>query len=494
MYNPGQLITERAKEHPKKVALIAKNERVDYETLNRWANRLAHVLSQEGVKRGDKVGILLPNSPEFIVAYLAVQKVGGVTVPLDMKLPHQDVDTLLAFSEANILITLPAMEGLVMTDRCVITLEKDWIRRRGELLDPPATEIGVEREKDDEATYLYTSGSTGRPKLAVLTLENVHCFPQVMHEIYGLTPDEIFGMVLPMSHVSGPIIAQELAEHGSTLAIFDLMTERRTIIQSLVDHKVTLLWGVVPIYQLLVHEAKMKPCDMKDLRIIAVMGMETSVEFMRELARTFPHTTVVQGYGLTETAGVVIGTPPADALRKMKSIGRPASFMEVRVVDLMGRPLPPYEQGEIVMRGPANMKGYYRDEAATAERIKDGWLHTGDVGYVDDDGYLYLLGRTDDMIITGGLNVFPAEVEDVIRKHPQVKEVAVVGVPDTRRGEIVKAVIVPAGEVTKEAIAKLCREHLPIFKCPRAIEFREELPKTSTGKIARSALRRVDVS
>ncbi|OQC72358.1 MAG: Long-chain-fatty-acid--CoA ligase [Deltaproteobacteria bacterium ADurb.Bin002] len=224
------------------------------------------------------------------------------------------------------------------------------------------------------------------------------------------------------------------------------------------------------------------------------MGMETPVDFMREMSQAFPHTAVVQGYGLTETSGVVIGTPPRDAVRKMQSIGRPVHFMDVRIVDAKGNPLPPKRHGEIVVKGAAVMKGYYRNEAATKERIKDGWLHTGDVGCLDEEGYLYLLGRTDDMIITGGLNVFPGEVEDVIRRHPKVKDVAVVGLPDPGRGTIVKAVIVPSSEITKEEILKFCRLNLSPFKCPRMVEFRDDLPKTSTGKISRGALRRMEKS
>jgi len=281
---------------------------------------------------------------------------------------------------------------------------------------------------------------------------------------------------LPMSHVSGPIAIQESVENGTTMVIFDLMTERRGILQSLQENGVSLVWGVMPIFQLLIREAKAREFDARGLRLLIVMGMETPVSFLRELSQAFPHTAVVQGYGLTETTGLVIGTPPADFRRKMDSIGRPAGFMEVRVIGPEGRHLPPKRHGEVVMRGPAVMKGYYRDGAATRERIKDGWLYTGDFGYFDEDGYLYLLGRTDDMIITGGLNVFPCEVEDVIRRHPKVKDVAVVGIPDPRRGAIVKAFVVPSSETTKEEILKYCRANLPGFKCPRTIEFREELP------------------
>ena len=488
--DPGRLLNERVEEHPHKVALVAKNERVDFLTLSRRVNRLAHVLCEAGIKRNDKVGILLPNAPEFVVAYLAVQRVGGVAMPLDMKFLQRDCDEMLDFADSPLLITSPSAEVSASVRRPVVTVEKEQVRFKGEILDPPDSDLGLERSPEDEAACLYTSGSTGQPKLAVLTFENLSCFPRVLRDIYATPPGEVCGMLLPMSHVSGPIAIQELVENGTTLVIFDLMTERRGILRSLQENKVSLVWGVMPIYQLLIHEAKLREFDTRGLRLLAVMGMETPVSFLRELSKVFPHTAVVQGYGLTETTGAVIGTPPAEFRRKMESIGRPASFMEVRVVDPEGRPLPPKQYGDIVMRGPAVMKGYYRDEAATRERIRDGWLYTGDLGYLDEEGYLYLLGRTDDMIITGGLNVFPGEVEDVIRRHPKVKDVAVVGIPDPRRGAIVKAFVVPSSETTKEEILKHCRANLPGFKCPRIIELREELPMTSSGKISRSALRR----
>ncbi len=492
--DPGRLLNERVKEHPHKVALIAKNERVDFLTLSRRVNRLAHVLCEAGIKRNDKVGILLPNAPEFVVACLAVQRAGGAAMPLDMKFLQRDVDEILNFADSPLLITSPSGEVSASVRRTVVTVEKEQVRFKGEVLDPPDSDLRLERPPEDEAACLYTSGSTGRPKLAVLTFENLSCFPRALRDIYATTPEEVCGMLLPMSHVSGPIAIQESVENGTTMVIFDLMTERRGILQSLQENGVSLVWGVMPIFQLLIREAKAREFDARGLRLLIVMGMETPVSFLRELSQAFPHTAVVQGYGLTETTGLVIGTPPADFRRKMDSIGRPAGFMEVRVIGPEGRHLPPKRHGEVVMRGPAVMKGYYRDGAATRERIKDGWLYTGDFGYFDEDGYLYLLGRTDDMIITGGLNVFPCEVEDVIRRHPKVKDVAVVGIPDPRRGAIVKAFVVPSSETTKEEILKYCRANLPGFKCPRTIEFREELPMTSTGKISRSALRRAERS
>lgn len=487
--NPVWLLNKMEEQFPEKVAIIYKNETLDFMTLNRRANRLAHVLYTIGMKTGNRIGILFPNCPEFVVAYLAVQKAGGVAVPLDVRLVPEEISRVLYAVQASCLITLPSIKPPELGSRPIITIEKELIWIQGKLLGPPDSSLGIDRAPDDEATYLLTSGSTGRPKLAILTLENLRCFPRAMRELFNTTPSDVYGMLLPMSHVSGPVVIQELIEHGTTLVLFGRL-DGRNILQTIQEHKVSLMWGVAPIYRLLIQAAKRGEFDTRNLRLLAVMGMETPLSFLEELSQAFPNTAVVQGYGLTETSGPIIGVSPSDAARKLGSVGRPASFMEVRVVDSEGKPLSPGEYGEIIVKGPAVMKGYYRDKRATKDRIKGGWLYTGDIGRFDEEGYFYLSGRKDDMIITGGLNVFPGEVEEVIGKHPQVKEVAVVGIPDPRRGEIIEAVIVPrSNNISKKEILAFCKNRLADYKCPRSIRFVTELPRTTTGKISRNALR-----
>ena len=489
--NPGYLLNEIAKQLPDKKAVVFKNEEITFLTLNRRSNRLAHVLSGIGIKSDDKVGMLLTNSPEFVVAYLAISKVGGIAIPLDMSLKYEDIEKILDYTEASILLCGPGADKGLSRKRPACQIEGESISLKGEVLEPPESDIGVERPLEAIATYLYTSGSTAERKLVMLTLGNLHCFPKVMREIYGTTSDEVYGMLLPMSHVSGPIAIQEMVEHGTELVIFDQLWGR-SILRSIEKNKVTFIWGVRPIYRLIIQGADFWKFNTESLRLLAVMGMETSLGFMQELSKTFPHIAIVQGYGLTETSGVVIGTPPEDAYRKMNSIGRPASFVNVKIVDPQGRDVPRGQWGEVIIRGPAIMKGYYKDPVATEEKIKEGWLYTGDIGYFDEEGYLYYTGRKDDMIITSGYNVFPNEVESLIQRHPNVREVAVIGMPDPIRGEIIKAVVVPSSEISGEEILKFCRGNLPGYKCPRMIEFRKDLPKTSTGKIARSLLRRME--
>lgn len=486
VWNPGSLLNISAREFPHRAAIVFREEVVDFCTLNSRANRLAHALSDIAVGYGDKVGILIPNSPEFVVAYLAIQKVGGVAVPFDIRLKEEDVDELLDFTEATAIVTTTGIK--VSQKRPSLTIKGDTITSRCKVVDPSEQDMGVDLPSDAEAAYLYTSGSTGRQKVVVLTLENINQFPGIMKDLFGTGDDDVYGMLLPMSHVSGPIAIHELIRHGTKLVIFDQL-RGRNILQSIESNGVTVTWGVPPIFKILVRAAKRGNFNTSKLRIMVLMGMEVPLSLMQELTETFPSTAVVQGYGLTETAGVIAGTPPKVAINHLGSIGRPASCVEIKIVDDKGSALPHGEYGEIAIRGPVVMKGYYKNSGATQQRIHDGWLLSGDIGYFDEDGYLYHMGRNDDMIISGGLNIFPAEVEDVIRRLPGVSDVAVVGVTDPERGQVIKALIVRSSEISEEDILRWCRESLPSYKCPRIVQFCSELPRTTTGKISRSAIR-----
>jgi len=486
--NPGMLLNEKAKQTPNKTALVFQGEEIDFATLNRRANRLAHALSDFGTGMGDKVGLLMPNSIEFVVAYLAVLKLGGVTVPFDIRMSKEIIQRLLDFTETSIIISSSAVKGFAANKLPILILDGDIISSGEKIIEPPSTDIGMDLPPQSEVTYLYTSGSTGDHKVVVLTLENVNCFPKIVHDLFELS-DEVFGILLPMSHVTGPVAIHELVENGTKLVIFSQM-RGKSILQEIEKYSVSLTWGVPPICGLLLPEARKGRFKTDSVRTMTLMGMEIPLSLMEELTRVFPSAAVVQGYGLTETTGLIMATPAKDAIRKMKSVGLPASTVEIKVVDDNGMALPAGKEGEIIIKGPMVMKGYYKNRDATEKCLKDGWLHGGDMGYLDDEGFLYCLGRKDDMIISSGSNVFPAEVEDVIRKHPGVKDVAVIGVPDEKRGEVIKAVIVSSSKIPREEISGLCRKSLPRYKCPRIIEFRSELPQTGTSKIARSALRK----
>lgn len=489
--NPGILLNKLSEDYGEKVAVVYKNEKITYETLNKRANRLANGLIDAGLQKGDKVGVFLGNTPEFMVAYFAIQKAGGVAVPFDIRVSYAEMKNILSFAEAKFMITSPQSELPLFDSLINVNIKGDDIFINEKQINPKSLPVGVDKSEDDEAVYLLTSGSTGKPKLAVLTLRNLQCFPMVMEDVFKIKEkfSEVYGMLLPMSHVSGPIICQELVYRGGTIVLFDRL-DGDFILQSIEDNKISFTWGVVPIFSVIMQALKKKNFNISSLNCLAVMGMETPLYFLQELTNAFPNAAIIQGYGLTETAGPITGVSPKDFLQKLGSIGKAASFMDVKIVDNNGNFLKTGEYGEIVIKGPAVMKGYFKNEELTKEIIKDGWLHTKDVGYYDEDGYFYIAGRKDDMIITGGLNVFPVEIEEVLLKHPDVREVAVVGVPDEKRGAIIEAVIAPKSDnISKQEILKYCKLHLAEYKCPKRIRFMESLPKTTSGKISRSALR-----
>jgi len=293
-----------------------------------------------------------------------------------------------------------------------------------------------------------------------------------------------------MSHVSGTLVCNEIAYRGSTLCIFDNLRPDK-ILQTLQQQKVNWFFSVPPIFDALLRVPHVETYSLESLRWVAMMGTTVPVSLMEKFNRQFSSTTVIQGYGLTETNGPVTLCPLDKADTKQGSVGIPFPKAEVRVADDEYKELPPGQAGEIIVRGPMVMKLYHNDPESTRERIHDGWLYTGDVGRFDGDGFLYHLGRKDDMIIVGGLNVFPAEIENVLKQHPLVADVAVVGVPDTDRGEIIKAfVVLTAGsQLTEKVIIAFCRERLASFKLPKLVEFKKSLPRTSTGKIARKLLK-----
>ncbi len=496
--NVHELLRDTAQKHPDKTALIFGAQRTSYQQLFAMAEKLACALGQRGVKKGQPVILLLHNCWEFVVCYYSIARLGAITVPIDVRLKGDELAAIIADSGARFLIIHRSLweasrDFFSHTFSREHTLFVDDKHQQDDFYEivhqdftaaPPASNIS----DTDEALYYYTSGTTGRPKGVVLTFGNLDWF-QV-----GITPytssDDIVGYMLPMSHVSGTLVCNEIAYRGSTLCIFDNLRPDK-ILHTLQHQKVNWFFSVPPIFDALLRVPHVETYSLDSLRWIAMMGTSVPVTLMEQFQRRFPSTTVIQGYGLTETNGPITLVPLEKAEEKRGSVGIPIPGAEVRVVDAQDQAVPVGEAGEILVRGPMVMKQYHNDPESTRERIRGGWLYTGDVGRFDEDGFLYHLGRKDDMMIVGGLNVFPAEIENVLKQHPLVVEAAAVGMPDAERGEIIKAFVVltDGAHVAEKDLIAFCRKRLASYKLPKLVEFKTALPRTSSGKVARKLLK-----
>lgn len=491
----GQLLEETAHKYPEKTALIAREAELSFSTLNETVTRLAGHLHREGIRQGERVGLLLPNSIAFAQSYYATQRMGAVTVVLDARLKGKELIGVLQDADLSLLITHKRLIPDIAEAIKEFSRLPPWIvdgegdRNFEKRVSSPSDSLLPQRLRaEDDALILYTSGTTGEPKGVVLNHINLAQFPRCMEEIYGTDSDTVWGCILPMSHISGPIYLNEIADKGSSLVIFDQFNPV-TLLEGIEKHRVTIFHGVPIIFQLLLGISNLKDYDTRSVQVAGMMGTTVPLSLIQSFKNAQPHVKVIQGYGLTETSPLITMTEPHQADNKMASIGKAVANVEIKIVDERGRELPEGEAGELITRGPHVMKGYFRRPEATAQRIRDGWLYTGDVGKRDGDSYYYHLGRRDDMIITGGLNVYPAEVENMLCAHPQVQEAVVFAIADAKRGNVIGAAVVPRpGEkITDKELLGFLRANLANFKIPQKLKIRDSLPYTSTGKTIRDA-------
>jgi long-chain acyl-CoA synthetase len=490
----AEVLEQTAARQPTKTAIIAKEEQLTFAELNERVRALAGHLQQEGIRQGDRVGVLLPNSTAIPLSYYATQKIGAVTVILDARLKGIELQSVLKDADLKLLVVHSQLfpeveEAFKATAPIPVWVAGGAGERSFEARFSAPRAVALPSFKpDDDALILYTSGTTGEPKGVVLSYGNLAQYPHVMAEMKVVDSSTMRGCILPMSHIVGPVVCNELALRGYTLVIFDQINPI-TLLEGIQKHKVSVFESVPIVFQLLLGVKNLSSYDTSSMKIAAMMGTSVPLPLLRAFQAAQPHIKVIQGYGLTETSPMITLVEPEHAEAKMGSIGRAVPAVEVKIVDENDREVPLGEPGEIITRGPHVMKGYFRRPDATAQRIRNGWLHTGDVGKLEADGYYYHLGRRDDMIITGGLNVYPAEVENLIYTYPGVQETIVFAIPDAKRGQVIGAAVVPRAGATvgeKELLTYL-RANLANFKVPDKIVMRESLPRTSSGKSIRDA-------
>jgi long-chain acyl-CoA synthetase len=484
--NLASILTDTAREHGERTALKLDDAELTYEQLDEASARAAALVKSKGVEPGDRVGIMLPNVPYFAVVYYGVLRAGAVVVPMNVLLKGREVSFYLNDPEAKLLFAwhdfAEAAEKGADEAGAELLLVKpgEFEQLLGE--QEPDRDV-VEREDGDTAVILYTSGTTGKPKGAELTHANLTRNAEVAVGLADSSADDVLLGALPLFHSFGQTCGLNASvKAGSCLTMIPRFDPAKAL-EIIQRDKVTVFQGVPTMYTAMLHLDGRDDYDTSCLRACMSGGSAMPVEVMRGFEEAFG-CKVLEGYGLSETSPVA-SFNHADRERKSGSIGTPIEGVEMRVVDEDGKEVDQGEVGEIVIKGHNVMKGYWNRPDATEEAIKDGWFHSGDMGKVDEDGYFFIVDRKKEMIIRGGYNVYPREIEEVMYEHPAVAEVAVVGVPDDNMGEEVgAAVALKKGEdVSEDELRDFVKKEVANYKYPRRIWFVDELPKGPTGKI-----------
>lgn len=485
--------------NPSAIALKYKGDSISYAQLDLSVNRFAAYLHDIGLKPGERVLLSSPNSPNFIYSYLGVVKAHGIIVPINRQLTLEEVKYIASDCGATYMIidehtfnkvddTKENLESLLGIK--IIVLD-DAFNQAISSFSTDANSNNLQDDLYDEhtiSTFLYTSGTTGKQKAAMLTHKNLGINAEQCRLAFKTVPSDHYLCVLPMHHVFAfttcvlnPLLA------GSTITILEKFHPKE-VLHAFNNEGITVFAGVPVMYVVLLEACK-NPVHFPHLRLAISGGAAIPVEILKQ-ARTLLNLPVVEGYGLTESSPVV-SFNPLDGVQKPGSIGLPIPYVQCKIVDENGLEVPTHEIGEIIAKGENIMLGYYNQEEETKKTIKDGWLYTGDLGKKDEDGYIYIVDRKKDLVIVGGVNVYPREIEEVLYQFPKVKEAAVIGVDDALRGEHVKAfVVLKENEVcTAKELSHFLKQSLAPYKIPKEIQFISELPKNSTGKIMKRMLK-----
>ena len=496
--NLAGIIHESARRLPDKTALISDGRAMSYRTLDETARRFAAGLARLGVGRGKHVALLLPNSPEFTVAYFAAHYLAAPVVPLNVMLTPDEIAYHLVDSDAVALIAwddlLPqAQAGFTRAGSCqwLVAASAGSMSMRTLVEEADPIPDLPETRPDDTAVLLYTSGTTGRPKEAELTHFNLSHNAETVGQRLLRLPEETTALAaLPFFHSFGQTVIQNtVLMRGGTVVLMQRF-DAVSALELIQGHGVTFFAGVPTMYFELLRHTTMSGLRLEGLTHLMSGGAPMPVEVMKEFERRHD-AAILESYGLSETSPVASSNVP-DRPRKAGSIGLPIEGIEFKLVDERGDSITdPMVPGEICIKGPNVMKGYYKRPESTAEAIQAGWLRTGDVAHRDEEGYYFIVDRKKDVILRGGFNVYPREVEEALYAHPAIAEAAVVGVRDERLGEEVKAVVAlkTGASATEREIIEHCRGRLAAYKCPRIVEFRDSLPKGPTGKILKRVLR-----
>ena len=486
MTNLARLLTDAVAEHPDRIAIKLDDIALPYSVVDQAVARAAGLLAAQGVGAGDRVGVMLPNVPYFPFVFYGALRLGATVVPMNPLLKRREVAFHLEDSGAKLLVAWhgfaeAAEPGAQAAGAECILVEQGKFEERLGGADP--FEDVADREDDDTAVILYTSGTTGTPKGAELTHGNLRAATQISRDLVDAGPDTVTFGALPLFHVFGLTCGLNSAFlAGGCLTLLPRFDAGKALEIIGRDHVTTFL-GVPTMYAALLHHDDRDTFDSSSLELCVSGGAAMPVEVLKGFEAAFG-CKVLEGYGLSETCALGAFNQP-DRERRPGSIGFPVPGVEMKLVDDDGNAVDQGEVGEILMRGPVVMRGYWNRPEETASTLEDGWLKTGDMAKVDEDGYFFIVDRKKELIIRGGFNVYPREIEEVLYEHPAVREAAVLGVPDDSLGEeIGAAVALKEGETaTEDEIRAFVKENVAAYKYPRQVWFVDELPKGPTGKI-----------
>jgi acyl-CoA synthetase (AMP-forming)/AMP-acid ligase II len=495
----GDGLRRSATNFPAKVAARDRFREVTYGELNARVNRLANGLLSLGIGRGDDVAVLVGNRIEHLEIIFATAKIGALAIPLDIKWKALELGSVLAFFKPKALILQPDCLEAFEDARaahdlsCLKSIVATDLTYGGLLDGQSAVEPAVEVHEDDPFAVLLTSGTTGFPKGCLATHRTfaLHCINNAIEK--GLGAHDKAVLSSPIYFNAGRSFTLGILYFGGTMILHERF-DAEEVLKTIEREKVTYIGAVPTMCERMLHVLDTKKYDTGSLRCLAITGGKVHPSVLEDLRqRVTPN--IYRTYASTDSGQMAI-SKPVDLAAKPNAAGKPVWCVELRILDDAGNPVKIGEAGEIVCRSPLATHGYYKNPEATNASFRDGWFYTGDLGYFDEDGYLFVAGRKKDMVKSGGISIYPLEIESVLYSHADVLEAAVIGVPDLKWGEAVKAVVVlkPSSALQGEELIRFCKERLSSYKVPKAVEIRSALPHTEVGKVNKVKLREMVIA
>ena len=500
--NVGEWTTRWAQLRPNEPCLKYGDLELTKKEFNQRINRLAHALQEMGMKKGDRVSALLANGNVFLEILFATSKLGVIMVPLNFRLAAPELEFIVNDAEPAAFIYSPEFVSVVAELRGKVPSVRNficelaggaegdpqyesWVGEKPDSEPVPDAEV----EMDDGQFIMYTSGTTGKPKGALITHGNTQWNAINSIHLYPGEHSDIAVCCAPLFHIGALAVSVTPNIYAGRKVVIQRMFDPTGVLKLIEDNKAATMFGIPVMFLFMSQMPEFEKADFSSIKYFLAGGSpcpKPLIDIYQKKGVMF-----AQGYGMTETAPGITALLPEESLEKLGSCGKPLFHLAMKIVDFNGEDVPQGETGEVLVKGPNVIHEYWRRPEATAEAIVDGWLYTGDMGYLDEDGYLYIKDRRKDMYISGGENVYPAEVEDVIMGFAEVADVGVIGIPDEKWGESGLAIVVkaPDAEATEEKIIESCQGKLAKYKIPRKVVFINELPRTLTGKILKKDLR-----